>query len=97
MVTKIRYIQIDDAMNFPKFLCEDGCWVEISDLIQHIAKPHTGTYELKQFCADWAEDMEAEGDSKIKPFFFLLTSKLSESDPLWKEAFDYVFEKGDWL
>lgn len=97
MVTKIRFIQIDDAMNFPKFLREDGCWAEISDLIQHIAMPHAETYELKQFCVDWAEDMEAEGDSKIKPFFFLLTSKLPESDPLWKEAFDYVFEKGDWL
>lgn len=93
----VRYILLDDQHNEPKFLCEDGSELYIPDLINHIASPHTENYALKKMVFDWIEDMEAEGDTKIKTAFFLLTSKLPEFDPMWKEAFDYVFEKGDWF
>ena len=93
----IRCILLDDQRNDPRFLDENGDKWEIGDLIYHIAYPHTERYVLKKMVFDWVEDMEAEGDTKIKSAFFLLTSKLPDFDPLWKEAFDYVFEKGDWF
>lgn len=99
MATKIRYIQTNDAMNFPKFLCETGDWVEISDLIQYIAKPHTETYELKQMCGDWIEDLEAEGDKTIREDFTILQGKthILPSAKCWEIAFNHIFEKGDWV
>ena len=96
-IKNIRYILLDDQRYEPKFLCENGEWWDIGDLICHISSPHTENYILKQMVFDWVEDMEADGDNKIKSAFFLLTSNLPEFDPMWKEAFDYVFEKGDYF
>ena len=98
-VKTIRYILMDDHRNEPRFLCANGSWMDTSDLIQEISKPHEETYELKKMCGDWVEDLEAEGDKTIREDFTILQGKthILPSAKCWEIAFNHIFEKGDWV